>query len=78
MASTPQALRILQSSCDSEIDSPEAPLALWDNLEKDVRGGWFGNIQVRHLHSCGFAAFGCMGNASAYDFIRLLLGNPMA
>lgn len=43
---TAQALRILQHACDSKIDSPDTPLALWDNLEKDVRGGAFGNMRV--------------------------------
>lgn len=44
--SSAQALRILQHSCDSEIDSPDTPLALWEDLEKDIRGGVFGNIRV--------------------------------
>ena len=35
---SPQALRILSHSCDSEIDNPDTPLALWDTLEKEVCG----------------------------------------
>lgn len=36
----PQALRILSHSCDSEIDNPDTPLALWDTLEKEVHYGY--------------------------------------
>ncbi len=36
----PQALRILSHSCDSEIDNPDTPLALWDTLEKEVHHGY--------------------------------------
>ena len=39
-ALSPQALRILSHSCDSEIDNPDTPLALWDTLEKEVRHGY--------------------------------------
>ena len=39
-ASFPQALRILSHSCDSEIDNPDTPLALWDTLEKEVHHGY--------------------------------------
>jgi hypothetical protein len=55
----PQALRILSHSADAEIDNPDTPLALWDKLEKEVRGGFLGMLTVRatfQLRQAGLAA----------------------
>lgn len=41
-----QGLRILDHGCDTEIDSPDTPLALWESLEKEVTGGWLRAILV--------------------------------
>ena len=54
-----QALRILSHSADAEIDNPDTPLALWDKLEKEVRGGFLGMLTVRatfQLRQAGLAA----------------------
>ncbi len=49
-AQTLQGLRILDHGCDTEIDDPDTPLALWEALEKEVTGGWLRAILVRFPH----------------------------
>lgn len=41
-----QALRMLDHSCDDQIDSPKLPLQLWATLEQQIKQSWQMTIQV--------------------------------
>lgn len=41
-----QGLRILDHCCDTEIDDPHTPLALWQGLESEITGGWLRSLLV--------------------------------
>lgn len=41
-----QALRMLDHSCDDQIDSAKQPLQLWATLEQQIKQSWQMTIQV--------------------------------
>lgn len=68
-------LRMLDHSCDDQIDSPMAPLRIWAKLERHIKSNWQMGVLlwvVLRLRKAGIAL-----TASRLVLVQYLLGPPL-
>jgi len=69
-----RGLRILDHCCDTEIDDPHTPLALWQGLESEITGGWLRSLLVRAVFR--LRRYGIKLKRSKWRMLRWGLGVP--